>query len=121
MQSRADSLGTFLRARREELLATDASYSVRQVAGRIGIQPSYLSKVERDIGSPPAEETLVRLAADLELDPDVVLALAGKVSKDLRDVIRKRPQLFGRLIREMKDMPDSAVLRLVREVRDGDW
>lgn len=119
--SSTKSLGEFLRERREALRADDASYSVRQVAGRLGIEPSYLSKVERDIGSPPSEETLVRLAADLGLDADVVLALAGKVSSDLREAIRKRPQLFGELIRELKDMPDGAVLRLVREVRDGEW
>lgn len=94
---------------------------MRQVAERIGIEPSYLSKVERDIGSPPSEETLIRLADDLGLDGDVVLALAGKVSSDLRDVIRKRPQLFAQMIRELKDLPDHSVLRLVREVRDGEW
>jgi HTH-type transcriptional regulator, competence development regulator len=121
MTAAPTTLGEFLRRRREELRAMDASYSVRQVAERLGIEPSYLSKVERDIGSPPAEDTLVRLAADLGLDPDVVLALAGKVSRDLRDAIRKRPQLFGQLIRELKHMPDSAVLRLVREVREGEW
>ncbi len=116
-----NTLGQFLRARREELRTDDARFSVRQVADRVGIEPSYLSKVERDIGSPPGEDTLVRLAEDLELDADVVLAMAGKVSTDLRDVIRKRPQLFAQLIREMKDLPDAAVLRLVREVRDGEW
>jgi HTH-type transcriptional regulator, competence development regulator len=115
------SLGEFIRRRREELRAADSAYSVRQVAERVGIEPSYLSKVERDIGSPPAEETMVRLAAELDVDADVMLAMAGKVSRDLRDVIRRRPQLFGQLIRELKDLPDSAVLRLVREVRDGDW
>jgi HTH-type transcriptional regulator, competence development regulator len=115
------SLGEFIRTRREELRANDVAYSVRQVAERLGIEPSYLSKVERDIGSPPSEETLVRLAAELDVDADVLLALAGKVSQDLRDAIRKRPQLFGQLIRELRDMPDSAMLRLVREVRDGDW
>jgi HTH-type transcriptional regulator, competence development regulator len=115
------SLGALLRQRREELRQDDPGYSVRRVAERLGIQPSYLSKVERDIGSPPAEETLVRLAAELGLDADVVLALAGKVSGDLREVIRRRPRLFGQLIRELRDLPDHAVLRLVREVRDGEW
>jgi HTH-type transcriptional regulator, competence development regulator len=115
------SLGEFIRRRREELRTTDAAFSVRQVAERVGIEPSYLSKVERDIGSPPAEETMIRLAAELRVDADVMLAMAGKVSRDLRDVIRRRPQLFGQLIRELKDLPDAAVLRLVREVRDGDW
>lgn len=116
-----DSLGEMLRSRREALREDDAAYSVRRVAERIGIEPSYLSKVERGIGSPPSEETLVRLAAELDLDADVVLALAGKVSSDLREAIRRRPQLFGELIREMKDLPDHAVLRVVREVREGEW
>ena len=40
---------------------------------------------------------------------------------DLQEAIRKRPQLFAQLIRELKEMPDHAVLRLVREVRDGGW
>lgn len=115
------TLGELLRNRREDLRRNDVAYSVRQVAERLGVQPSYLSKVERDIGSPPAEDTLVRLAQDLGLDADLVLAYAGKISRDVRDVIRRRPQLFAQLIRELQDMPDHAVLRLVREVRDGDW
>lgn len=114
-------LGAFIRERREELREGDRRYSLRQVAERVGIEPSYLSKVERGIGSPPSEATLIRLAGELEVDPDVLLALAGKVSSELQEVIRRRPQLFGQLIREMKDLPDHAVLRLVREVRDGEW
>ena len=47
--------------------------------------------------------------------------MAGKVSSDLQDVIRKRPALFAELIRQLKEMPDHAVVRLVREVRDGEW
>ena len=51
----------------------------------------------------------------------VLLALGGKISSELQAIIRKRPALFAQLIRDLKDMPDHAVLRLVREVRDGDW
>lgn len=115
------SLGTFLRERREHLREQDRRFSVRQVADRVGIQPSYLSKVERGEVSPPSEDTLVRLARELDVEPDVVLAMAGKVSSDLLDAIRRRPLLFGELIRQLKDLPDHAVLRVVREVRDGDW
>jgi transcriptional regulator with XRE-family HTH domain len=115
------TLSTFLRERREGLRANDRRYSVRQVAERIGVQPSYLSKVERGEVAPPSEDTLVRLARDLAVEPDLLLAMAGKVSRDLLEVIRRRPLLFAELIRELKDLPDHAVLRLVREVRDGDW
>jgi transcriptional regulator with XRE-family HTH domain len=115
------TLGEFLRERREALREGDRRYSLRQVAQRVGIEPSFLSKVERDEAPPPAEETLGRLARELELDADLVLALAGKVSGELQAVIRRRPLLFAALLRELKDMPDHAVLRLVREVRDGEW
>lgn len=115
------SLGGFLRDRRESLRREDRRYSLRQVAERVGIEPSYLSKVERDEVSPPSEETLVRLAREVGVDPDLLLALGGKVSSDLLETIRRRPLLFAELIRELKDLPDHAVLRLVREVRDGEW
>jgi len=113
--------GDFVRERRERLREKDRSYSLRKVAERIQVQPSYLSKVERGDVAPPSEATILRLAKELEVDGDILLALAGKVSTDLKEVIRKRPQLFAELIRAMRDLPDHAVLRLVREVRDGDW
>ena len=110
-----------MRTRREELLKGSSEYSVRKVAGRIGIQPSYVSKVERGEVAPPSEATILRWAEAIGEDPDVLLALAGKVSADLRDVIVKRPKVFSQLIRELKDAPDHALLRVVREVRDGTW
>jgi len=85
------------------------------------VEPSYLSKVERGETPPPSEATIGRIAVELGEDPDILLALAGKVSSDLQEAIRRRPRLFSQLIREIKDMPDHAVLRLVREVRDGKW
>lgn len=115
------TFGTYVRKCREKLRRGDPELSLRRVAARVGFQPSYLSKVERGEVAPPSEERIVALAAELGEDPDVLLALAGKVSGDLQEVIRKRPQLFARLIRELKDLPDRAVLRVVREVRDGDW
>ena len=115
-------LGQFLRERRIAKQQKEGnSFSLRQVATRIGIEPSYLSKIERGLEPRPSEETTKALARELGEDPDTLLAMAGKVSSDLQEIIRKRPQLFSQLIREMKNMPNHAVLRLVREVRDGDW
>lgn len=113
--------GEYIRKSRESLLESDSRFSLRKVANAIGVEPSYLSKVERGEQPPPSEKTIVALAKELDLDADVLLALAGKVSMELQAIIRKRPKLFGQLIRELKGMPDHAVLRLVREVRDGDW
>jgi len=110
-----------VRTLRESLCAADKRYSLRKVAQRIGIEPSYLSKIERGEFPPPGEETICALAQEIGGDPDVMLALAGKVSRDLQEVIRKRPKLFADLIRELKDLPDDAIVRLSRQVRDGDW
>ena len=113
--------GRSIRTRREHLQLKDKRFSLRQVALRIGIEPAYLSKIERGEVSPPSEATTVRLAHELGEDPDVLLALAGKVSGDLQKIIRKRPKLFAELIRQLKEVPDHALLRVVREVRDGEW
>jgi transcriptional regulator with XRE-family HTH domain len=115
------SFGDYIRQRREELRAKDSAFSVRQVAGRAGLEPSYLSKIERGEQPPPSEESIRAIAQVLEEDPDVLLALAGKVSADLQRIIRSRPRLFADLLRQLRDQPDHAVLRLVREVRDGKW
>lgn len=117
----ADAFGSYVRQKREALRAVDRRFSVRQVARRIGIEPAYLSKIERGEQPPPSEETIRRLAAELEEDPDLLLALAGKVSADLQAVIRRRPRLFAELIRELARVPDEGLVRLVREVRDGEW
>ena len=113
--------GAYVRQAREQRRESDRCYSLRQVALRIGVEPAYLSKIERDQVAPPSEATTRKLAAELGEDPDVLLAMSGKVSTDLKDIILKRPTLFADLIRELKDTPDHAILRIARDVRDGDW
>lgn len=113
--------GDHIRDTRERLRQADPRYSLRQVAQRIGVEPAYLSKIERGDVAPPSEATTVKLARELGEDPDVLLAMAGKVSSDLQEIIRKRPKLFADLIRQLKEVPDHAILKIVREVRDGDW
>ena len=73
--------GQSVRELRERLRSEDSRFSVRQVAQRVGVQPAYLSKVERGDVMPPSEATTIRLAKELGVDQDVLLALAGKVSR----------------------------------------
>lgn len=115
------SIGSYIREKRELLKKEDKRFSLRQVAMRIGIEPSYLSKVERGLPVPLSEKKIRALAEDLGENADLLLALSGKVSEDVQAIIRKRPELFTEIIRQLKDMPDNAILRLVREVRDGNW
>lgn len=114
----SNTFGSYVRAKRTD---REHHMSLRQLAKTLEVQPAYVSQVERDKASLPSENMIRRWALAIEEDPDVLLALAGKVSSDLREAIVRRPVLFAQLIRELKDVPDHAVLRLVREVRDGDW
>ena len=113
--------GSYIRTARESLAVGNREFSLRKVAGRIGVEPAYLSKIERGVFPPPSEETIGKLAEVLGEERDVLLAMAGKLSSDLREIILKRPKLFADLLRQMKETPDHAILRLVREVRDGNW
>jgi HTH-type transcriptional regulator, competence development regulator len=113
--------GDYVRTAREKHAEKDTRFSLRQVAARVDVEPAYLSKVERGLVSPPSEATILKLASDLGEDPDMLLALAGKVSSDLQKIILRRPKQFAELIRQLKDAPDHAILKFVREVRDGNW
>ena len=113
--------GDHIRQAREVFRKEDKSFSLRQVATRIKVEPAYLSKIERNVFPPPSEEVILKLAHELDEDGDVLLAMAGKLSSELQQVILERPKLFADLLREMKSAPDHAILRVVREVKDGNW
>lgn len=107
--------GAYLRQRREA-----AGISLRGLATRLNVQPAYISEVER--GDVSVSERIAKEVAEiLGENPDVFYAMSGKVSSDLLEIIAKRPVLFGDLIRQLKTAPDHAILRVAREVRDGEW
>jgi len=116
-----DRFGDYIRKRREAIQASEPGFSLRKVAAKIGVAPSFLSKVERGQDSPPSEPKIRALAALLGEDADLLLGMAGRVSGDLQDAICRRPQLFAQLIRRLKDLPDREVEQVARRVRDGRW
>ncbi|WP_419778818.1 response regulator [Maridesulfovibrio sp.] len=104
-----ETLGTFIKEKREFLLKNDRSFSQLQIAKRIGIEQSYLSKIERGVATKLSEEKIISLAQILNEDPDYMLALGGKVSEDVLNIIQERPRIFARLVRQMKDMPKDLI------------
>ena len=119
--ARTFSFGELLRDRRLAKATSDAGFSLRRLADRVGIEPSYLSKIERGEQPPPGEETIRRIADELGEDRDTLLALAGKVSGDLLEIIRERPVLVADLLRAIRRAPAKRVSEIARQVRDGDW
>ncbi|MBT5245839.1 MAG: helix-turn-helix transcriptional regulator [Rhodospirillaceae bacterium] len=102
--------GAHIRAVREE-----REFGLREMAKKIGVSPTYLSKVERDEFPPPAEDKVRKIAEIFEINVDELLALAGKVSTDLSEIIRENPRELAALLRTTKGMTSDDVARLAQE------
>jgi transcriptional regulator with XRE-family HTH domain len=61
---------------------------LREMAKMIDVSPTYLSKVELDQFSPPAEDKVRKIAKCLDHDVDELLAKANRVSSDITDIIK---------------------------------
>jgi transcriptional regulator with XRE-family HTH domain len=68
---------------------------LREMARRLGVSPTYLSMIERDKFPPPAEDKVAAIARIIGHDRDELLAVAGKVSSDLRTRIIESPHVMA--------------------------
>lgn len=69
--------------------------SQRELAARVGVDFSYISKAENDRISPPAGDTVVRICEALGVPPDELLALSGKVPSNFTETLRASPAALG--------------------------
>ena len=104
--------GAIVRAKRQAL-----EIGLREMAKKIGVSPTYLSKVERDEFSPPAEDKVIAIAKILGRDPDELLALAGRVSSDLTEIIRQHPREMASFLRSANGLTADQMALLAEEAR----
>lgn len=76
------SFGSLLREKRRS-----AKISQRELAGRIGVDFSYISKLENDRLSPPAAETILAIAKVLDAPSEELLSAAGKIPTDVQRTV----------------------------------
>src|SRR3984893_4115513 len=100
--------GEVIRARREELKIT-----LRTFAATVEMSPTYLSKVERGEFPPPAEKKIVAIAKQLNLNPDELLGLAGRVASDVTQIIQKQPSELANFLRAAGGLPKGELERIV--------
>jgi transcriptional regulator with XRE-family HTH domain len=106
------SFGALVRREREA-----KEIGLREMAKKIGVSPTYLSKVERDEFPPPVEEKVRKIAEIIGRDPDELLALAGRVASDLTDIIRQRPREMADFLRAAKGLTVEDMARLARQAQ----
>lgn len=93
------------------------SLGLRELARKVGMSATYLSKVEREEFSPPAENKIRAIAEALDLDPDALLALAGKVASELDAIIRSHPQEMAAFLRTAQGLSPEEMRRLTEQAR----
>ena len=72
----------------------------RELAAKIGVSDTYISKVENEnlhFGDFPSEKFIHKLADVLDADEEELLLLADKVPAAIRQRVRERPDAFRTL------------------------
>ena len=112
MMAGRKNFGALVRREREA-----KEIGLREMAKKIGISPTYLSKIERGDFDPPAEDKVRKIAEIIGRDPDELLALAGRVVSDLTDIIRQRPRELADFLRTAKGLSAEDIARLARQAQ----
>src|SRR6266702_6517946 len=106
--------------RRLRDLRKQKNVSQRDLAAQVGIDFTYLSKIEVGRSAPPSEEVIRHIAQVLDADEDELINLAGKVPKDLKVVLEESPQAVEllRVLSERK-LPDETYRRMLDLARES--
>jgi transcriptional regulator with XRE-family HTH domain len=99
MKSSVAPFGAKLRAMREA-----KGLGLRELAGRAGISPAFLSKIEVGKEKAPAEPKVRALAKILDFDPDAMLAMAGRLPADVVSIIQKHPREYTALLCGLRNL-----------------
>lgn len=86
---------------------------LRELADRVGVGFTYLSKIENhklDEGHGPSEKLIHMLAMELDGDEEELLLLAEKVPEPIRKRVCERPEVFRRLA----SLDDAAIDKLMK-------
>ncbi len=100
--------------RRLRDLRKQKNISQRDLAAQVGIDFTYLSKIEGGRLAPPSEDVIRHIAQVLDADEDELINLAGKVPKDLKAVLEASPQAVEllRVLSERK-LPNDIYLQML--------
>src|SRR5262245_44902961 len=111
MISGREKFGAFIRQEREA-----KGLSLRDMAKKIKVSPTFLSKVETEDWK-PGEEKLRKIAEVIGCDPDDLLARAGRIPSELSEIIKQSPHRhqMTALLRTTKGFTAEEMEKLVRQ------
>lgn len=87
----------------------DKGYSQRDLAKLVGLDFTYLSKLENDRADyAPKEDVIRNLAEHLELDPEELIFLAGRIPERDEEFLKQNYKAMPALFRRMQENPEFA-------------
>lgn len=93
-----DTFGSKLR-----LLRREAGISQRELAALVGVDFSYVSKVENDRLPPPAADTILKICEAMGISPNELLATTGKIPTQIQKSVSGSPAAI-QFLRHAHDM-----------------
>lgn len=98
------SFGRLIRQARK-----DRGYSQRDLAKLVGLDFTYLSKLENDRADYPPKESVIRsLATHLTLDAEELIFLAGRIPERDEEFLKQNYREMPALFRRMRENPEFA-------------
>ena len=85
---KAQKFGARLRELRKQ-----AGLTLRELAERVNIDFTYLSKIESGAMPPPSEKVILQLAEALNTDKDELIILAGRIPSDIAQILKDEETL----------------------------
>lgn len=101
---------------RIQRLRRELGRTQREVAGDLGLDFTYLSKLENSRGEPPSERTVRNLAGILKTDEEELLALAGRLPAELQARAHQDPE-FAMFLRRLPDASKEDLREMYRRLR----
>ncbi len=72
-------------------LRSQQGIGIKKLAPQVGLEYTYLSKLENDRAR-PSEEVVQRLARYFSYDAEELLMLAGRIPEDVQQILRDNPR-----------------------------
>ncbi len=108
------SFGRLIRKARK-----NKGYSQRELARELGIDFTYLSKLENNRWDyPPKESVIRRLATHLELDGEELIFLSGRLPEEDGELLKQHYKTMATLFRRMKENPKFAKKVLQEAIKE---
>lgn len=87
-------------------IRTEKKISQRALAVNVGVDFTYLSKIENDKMPPPSEETLRKLASELNTDVDTLILMANKMPSEYKGFLKSSKDM-PLMLRTLSGLPED--------------